>query len=81
MDATIASAHVAAFQISASAALALPCCDLGMTLRMLPILWNLSRHRDKFHYADVRIMPKSRLRYRTAGGERTLGIGIIKATP
>jgi hypothetical protein len=30
---------------------------LGSAARTLACLWNLCRHRHKFHYADVRIMP------------------------
>jgi hypothetical protein len=50
---------VAAIQIACRSAFARPCCDFGSAFRTLPILWNLFRHRNKFHYADVRIMPKS----------------------
>jgi len=54
---------------------------MGLWAALEEVFPQTQHQRCWFHYADVRIMPKSRLRYRTAGGERTLGIGIIKATP
>jgi len=50
---------------------------MGLWAALEEVFPQTQHQRCWFHYADVRIMPKSRLRYRTAGGERTLGIGII----
>jgi hypothetical protein len=52
-----ASARVAAIQIACMSAFARACCDFGSALSTLPILWNLFRGRNKFHYAEFRIRP------------------------
>jgi hypothetical protein len=43
--------------MSLIAADAAGCADFGSAARILACLWVLCRHRHKFHYADVRIMP------------------------
>src|SRR5260370_29000256 len=70
-----------AFQISVSAFFAPGCADFGSAASTLAILWNLCRRRHKFHYADIRIMPRLVMAPLVVDVVGAAEVGIIRDVP